>query len=426
MMHTLDATVVRRFVLGRQGLWPGRRWAGAEAVPAALKAVEAMQLDPLTVVARSHDLALWGRVLDYRPEHLREALYTHRAGFDYGGGLFVYPMEELPYWRLPMRRRHAEGRWAAFAAENPGVIDAVRSALRERGPLGNRDLEGTARVSSYRGRKDTALALYYLWITGEVMIHHRRGFDRVYAFREQVAPAELDYEAREPEAEAYFARKTVAFHGMVRPSGWRAALAYYLQRPISPAEARAWLERLIAEGLLAPVRVEGSRETFYVLRDDLSHLAALAAGEVPESWRPLETTTAEEAVFLAPLEIVSARGRAGKLFDFEYVWEVYKPEAARRWGYYTLPVLYGDRLVARFDARLDRKARALRLPGFWLEPHAPAEELAFAEALGRGLARFAGFLEAECVDLSRVSPPVLRDRVDGVLREHGLRSAAAG
>jgi uncharacterized protein len=100
---------------------------------------------------------------------------------------------------------------------------------------------------------------------------------------------------------------------------------------------------------------------------------------------------------LAPLEIASARGRAKALFDFDYVWEVYKPVELRRWGYYTLPLLWGDRLVARFDSRLDRANHCLKILGFWVEPDVPVDA-AFRCALQAGLKRFVTFLGAERVD----------------------------
>src|SRR5437762_9002493 len=102
---TITRQTARRYVLGRQGLWPGRRWAGQAGLAAALRASEAIQVDPLNVVARSHDLALWGRVADYNPADLDVLLYQERQFFDYGGVLFIYPMEELPYWRVVMERR---------------------------------------------------------------------------------------------------------------------------------------------------------------------------------------------------------------------------------------------------------------------------------------------------------------------------------
>ncbi len=407
----ISKQTARRFVLGRQGLWPGRRWAGKQGTAEALRAVEAVQMDPLNVVARSHDIVLWSRVVDYRPQYLDQALYHDRAFFDYGGGLFIYPMDELPFWRLHMRRREDEPRWATFAAAHRPLLDEVRTAVRERGRLGNRDFAGQNRVSSYRGTKDSALALYYLWLTGEIMIHHRQGFERVYDLRERVAPPALDYAAPDAEAEQFLARKVTAFIGLIRERAWATGVAGNILRRVDRVEARRWLDALIDSGELAPVEVEGSRERWYVLGPDVSVLAALEAGQIPDAWRPLDTTTKDEAVLLAPLDIVSARGRTSWLFDFEYIWEVYKPAHARRWGYYTLPILYEDRLVARLDPRLDRASATLAINGFWLETHAPVDDPRFAHALARGLLRFADFLDARRLDLETVEPASLRERI---------------
>lgn len=381
-------------------------------------------MDPLNVVARSHDLALMARVADYAPAMLDRALYDHRDFFDYGGALFVYPMRELPYWRLVMRRRQGGPRWGPFAAEHPALLDQMRAELRERGPLGNRDFAGGARVAgNYRGRKDTAIAFYYLWLTGEAMTHHRQGFERVYDLRERIAPSQYDTVAPEAEAEDYFARKTIAFLGLVREKRWGALVGADIWRRLAHDEATRWLADLIAAGVIARVSVEGSREGWLALASDLPLLDTLEAGEVPTPWRALGATTAEEVTPLAPLEIVSARGRAATLFDFEYIWEVYKPAEARRWGYYTLPILYGDTLVARFDPRLDRATKTLRLNGFWREPDAIADEAAFADALAAGLTRFARALSARRVDLTALAPATtwsaLARRVDAALEGGG-------
>lgn len=204
---TLSPTVARRYLLGRQGLWPGRRWEGKPGADVTIRRLEALQVDPMMVVARSHDLVLWRRIVGYDPVHLDELLYTDRQFFDYGGHLDIYPTEELPYWRLHMQRRLGDERQVAFTSEHTALVQEVRAVVRERRPLGNRDLEGNARVTSYRGRKDTALALYHLWLTGELMTHSRRGFERRYDLRQRLSPPELDYEAPEGDAERYFAVK---------------------------------------------------------------------------------------------------------------------------------------------------------------------------------------------------------------------------
>src|SRR5205823_2871286 len=124
--------------------------------------------------------------------------------------------EELPYWRAEMNRRKFEKRWAGWAEGKHALLEEVRAELRARGPLGNRDFTGRVRVESYRGRKDTGPALFYLWLTGELMTHSRRNYERVYYFREQVAPPEFDWEAPIAEAERFLARKAVAFEGLAR------------------------------------------------------------------------------------------------------------------------------------------------------------------------------------------------------------------
>lgn len=400
----ISLQTARRFVLGRQGLWPGRRWAGLEGTAQALAACEAVQVDPLNPVGRSHDLVLLSRVDGYHPGLLDRLLYTERRFFDYGDSLFIYPMPELPYFRTMMRRRGELRHWKRFAAENPALLTEVRAALRERGPLANRDLAGSPRFNSYRGRKDTTMALYYLWLTGELMIHHRRRWERVYDFRERVAPPELQHVASDEEAEAFYSRKLLAFVGLARERGFANGLADFIQQKIPPAEGQRRLDELVQQGVVAPVQVEGWKDRHYVLQADLPLLDDLARGQVPAAWQPLAMTTEDEVALLAPLDIVSARGRALRLFGFEYVWEVYKPAATRRWGYYTLPVLYGDRLVARLDPRFERESATLHVNGFWLEDPALGEDARFAAALAAGLSRLAGMLGAQKVETQNLAP----------------------
>lgn len=413
---TISQTTQRRFILGKQGLWPGRRFVGKDGVTAALHQMEALQLDPLNVIARNQDIALLGRVLDYRSEFLYQVAYDERRFFDYGGALFMYSISELPYWRLHMRRRREHGRWGTgFAREHADTLDYLREELRANGPRGNRDFKGAPVSGHYRGRKDTSIALYYLWLTGEVMIHHRQGFDRYYDLRERVAPPEFDYAASEQEAEDYFARKNIAFLGMMPEKRWRTSFAKDIQREVSLEEARKRLSVLYEQNVITLVRIEGSKERWIALAKDLLLLETLETGKTPSAWAPLGPTTWDEVTFLAPLEIVSARGRARQVFDFDYIWEVYKPLEQRRWGYYVLPILYGDDLVARLDPKLDRKTMTLQIKGFWLEDDAPVDEPAFADALGKGLARFAAFVEAKEVDIESIAPKKLRTHIKKII-----------
>ena len=371
-MIALSKQEARRYLLARQGLWPARKWSGKEGAAEAIHALESVQVDPVTVVARSHDLVLWSRVEGYEPRHLDELLYTDRRFFDYGGHLDIYPMQELPFWAAHMRRHATAGRWATWAAKNTEVVERVRALVRERGPTGNRDLEGPRTVSgNYRSGKETGLALYYLWITGELMTSGRRGFDRLYDLKERVAPAEHRWEATQEQAFEHFAAKALRYHGLTTAGGWAGSVAYW-----ALGSTRQIDRRLIEKTGAVPVTVEGVREPYYAPPG--------ASFDVPDASPP------DEVNLLSPLDNLLARRRTQALFGFDYVWEVYKKPELRRYGRYTLPVLYGDRLVARLEPRLDRKVGVMAVDGFWPEEGAPTDG-AYAEALLKGLTRFAAF-----------------------------------
>jgi uncharacterized protein YcaQ len=236
------------------------------------------------------------------------------------------------------------------------------------------------------------------------MTHHREHFERVYARTGNVAPADLIRESSDEETDRFLVRKEVSFGGLSRIP--RTSDSFRRGQP--DRSAKRVLGKMLADGDLVEVKVEGWKQVHYALGSDEKILQALSAGHLPRTWTPLERTTLEEAIFLAPLDHVIARGRAKELFGFDFVWEVYKPAGQRRFGYYALPVLWGDRLVARFDSKLDRATNTFVILGFWLEDKSLGKDEAFAAALSRGFARFVQFLGADKMDAKNISEPMLR------------------
>ncbi len=413
-MLTINLEIARRFILGKQGLWPGRRWHGLTGTEQAMHAIEYLQLDPLQIIARSQDIQLHSRVLDYTPNLWEQATYQQRSFFDWGGWLAARPMDELPHWRVIMHRerdggRDMDNRIHKMGIEHADAIVEMRGILAERGTVTNRDFEmkTRTRTQSYRGRKDSALALYYLWRIGDVMTHHREKFERVYALTESVAPSHLIRESSDDEANRFLFKKDVSFAGLSRLN--RTSDAFFRGLPFD--NAKPIREAMLADGDIIEVKVDGWKPIHYALGSDAELLQDLSAGRVPQVWMPLEKTTTEEVVFLAPLDPVSARGRAKILFGFDYVWEVYKPKEKRKFGYYTLPILWGDRLVGRFDSKLDRTTNTFVILGFWLEDATLASDEPFAEALANGFARFRTFLGADKLDAQAIGEPLLRRRI---------------
>ena len=278
-MLEISAVTARRYVMGRQGLWPGRRWQGLDGTGAAMRAMEDLQLDPLVVVARAHDLMLHSRVVDYAIGDWATLTYERREFFEWGGWLAVRPMEELPYFRVVMRRERDHGHWREVQEEHAAAIQDVLAVLRERGEVSNRDfaMHARTRIDDYRGRKDSALALHYLWRIGEVMVTRRERFERVYALTEAVAPAEALREVDPEEADEVLLRKQIAADGLTRLSG----ISGLLRRPVPAAELAERRARWLAAGDAIEVRVEGWRATQLAVGADAGLIEALEGGRIP-------------------------------------------------------------------------------------------------------------------------------------------------
>jgi uncharacterized protein len=407
----------RRFILGRQGLWPGRRWQGRAGLDPAVRYVGSVQFDPLEVVAHSQDLVLWGRILDYRADHLEDALYSKRTLYETGGNVQIRPTEERPFYAVIRRRKVRERRWADFSRANARLIANVLRELERRGPLGPGDVAvpGEARIQNYRARKLSGLALYYLWLRGDVMIALRRRGEKVFDLTSRLLSREKE-DVPVDEAEEHLILQTLRELGLSTSSEWLAHAHTRIGRSTLRNEWRNRIRRWQKEGVIIEVQVEGWVGSRWLVAEAALDLEALRSSKVPRAWRPRSTTTDEEAIFFSPLEWTTARGRATRLFDFNYVWEAYKPASARRWGYYTLPVLFGDRLCARVELRYLRESKTLRVLGYWPEEAFLRRDSEFALALGRAFVRLADFLGATKLDPTGLSSRPMQQRVLTVFR----------
>ncbi len=418
-MIELDIVGARRYILGKQGLWPGRRFVGLDGAEAAMRGCEHFQLDPLTMIARSQDIQLAARVIDYKPDDWQTLTYGQRKFFDWGGWLAARPMEELPYFRRLMLREAVDPAWKEWAHPRNAVIEEMRAVMRERETVTNRNFamkDRTRNDGDYRGRKDSALGLYYLWRMGEVMTFKRERFERVYARAERVAPAHLLVPASEDATDRHMLLKEVAFYGLHNLRAYGVGRGNFIEKKMTTQLWSDWRERLLGETAIVPVKVEGWKHDMYARAEDATILTAIAAGRRPAAWTPLDTDSVQECSFLAPLDPVSGRSRADTLFDFRYRWEVYTKEHKREYGYYVLPVLWGDRLVARFDSKFDKTTKVFHILGLWLEDYALAKNADFAHALALGFQRFARFLGATKIDAKGVSQRTLKAEINLLAR----------
>jgi len=398
----VSAAVARRFLVLRHLLAPPRSLpAEPDSVLAVVDRLGSLQFDPLEVAGRNHDLVLLARIRGYRREWTDHWLYEDRRLYEtYNKSLNIVPVAELPMYRWVwdrMARRHAEG---AFDDHAP-LVEELLGRIREQGHLLPRDVGPRDAIDWYwRPTNQVRAILEALAEVGTIGIARREGNLRVYDLAERLFPPDILAERR-PEEQQQVHRLVARYrgNGLLGASGnqelWVGGTGYSADRARHRAIA-------IEEGRLVPIGVEGLRGERFVVVEDLPYLEQaereLAAGAPPGGTEPAVT-------FLAPLDPMCwDRDLLRRLFDFDYVWEVYVPEPKRRWGYYVLPILYGDRIVGRIEPRLDRKARVLRILGLWWEPgFDPGAEAGFVAALAAAIDVHRRFGNLEQVVLPRTA-----------------------
>ena len=308
---------------------------------------------------------LHSRVVDYVLLLFDVLAYEERLFFDWGGWLAVRSMAELPYWRCLMQRQRDLPKTRRHVETHGDEVTAIRNLLEARGTLANRDFNAADRraVTSYRGTKDSSLILYYLWLVGDAMTHHRDGFERVTRRPKPSRPRILS-----PKPAAW------------RPIGsWRARQWPSWASAGSGRSAAPWPARFPRKrngrsnnSSWSPARSSPSKSKVGPApaswsRKMWTFSATWRASRAPDAWNPIETTTEEEVTLLSPLDPVTERRRAQTLFGFEYVWEIYKKPDEVRFGRFAMPILWGDHLVGRTDLKTDRPSFTLVVNGVWLE-----------------------------------------------------------
>jgi uncharacterized protein YcaQ len=400
MARVISDAVARRYLVLRHLLAPPRSLpAEPSSVMRVFDRLRSLQFDPLDIAGRNHDLALLARISGYRREWTDDLLYRERALYEtYNKGLSLVPTSELPWHRLlwDVRRERYERTHFKDHAE---LVDELLERIRRDGPIGSGEIPARAAIDwSWRPTNPVRAMLEALALAGVLGLVRRDGNRRVYDLIERLFPADLLQTRLDPdEQRRHRLLSRYRAHGLL---GTGASGEIWLGMA---ATAKEWAPRrteLIEQGKLLPVQVEGLRRVRHIPSTDVEFLDA-AERETSIDLPP--GGVAPEVAFLAPLDpLVWDRTLLRDLFGFDYVWEVYVPEAKRRWGYYVLPLLYGDRFVGRIEPRLDRKAGVLRVIGLWWEKDFdPTTEPGLAEKMAAALEAHRAFGGVAKIELPR-------------------------
>ena len=364
----MSATAVRRLAVSAQGYAARYRRGTTADVEAAIRRLSCVQLDSITTVDRSHRIALGCRVGHYPAEAVSRLLAKGRIFEYWAHEACLLPIDAWPLFRRAME--NGGRRWyGQIGKTHPHLADEILAEIRERGPLGSRHFEGSTEGGMWNWKPAKAM-LELLWNQGDLVIAGRQGFQRVYDLAERVIPrAQLDAPVpSEEEQLRALAERAVRARGALTESGvkehWRLTGGVARVRPA--------LDGLVAEGRLRRLRVaDGGADVL------LPHDAKL----------DLPAPTA--AVLLSPFDnLLWDRAFASRIFGFEHLIEVYKPAPQRRYGYYVLPFLRGDRIVGRADLKAERAEGRLVVRAFHREDGVRGSG-ALDDALDRALAKLA-------------------------------------
>ena len=368
-----------------------------------------LQLDPISVVARSHELVLWSRLGTYDRSAFDRLLWDERRLFEYWAhGASIVLTEDYPIHRRLMRAYRTGAttrsrRALAWMEQNRALRRSILVRLRRSGPLPSRALAAEAEVGwrsgGWANERNVDQMLDLLWTQGVIMVAGRRGGQKLWDLTERCLPP---WTPRDRLGEVQVSRRAAELS--LRSLGVATAkhirdnftVGRYpgLPRVLATMEREGTVTRLtIADaGVPSGDGRSGARDWF-VHAEDVPLLDRIEAGE----WEPRTT-------LLSPFDnLIRDRARMEMLFRFDYRMEIYVPKAKRRWGYYVLPIVSGDRLVGRVDPQLDRAGGRLVVNAVHAESDAPA---AAGRPLRDAIEDLAAFLGASDVELPRSVPAI--------------------
>jgi uncharacterized protein YcaQ len=364
-----------------------------------------LQLDPISTVAPSHQIVLWSRLGNFDRAILDDLLWREKKLFEYWAYLAsIVLMEDYPIYYSIMRR-HPDSfvtpgsvwhqRISKWLKAHGKLRAHVLNELRSRGPLLSRHFEDETRGKhddAWSSWGDVSRMLFHLYLTGEVMVVGREGKQKLYDLAERFLPSWVSKKEMSAEEVEYTAvQRSLRSLGIANPMeiSWQFLHKRY-------PNLKATLKQLAAEEMIFQVEItdgpigKGER---YIHSDDIKLLDKLQAGD----WQPRVT-------LLSPFDsLINDRPRTKLLFNFDYTTEIYTPAHKRKYGYYVLPILYGDRLIGRIDPAMDRKSGKLVVNAVHAERNAPKER-SVGEEVGESIRQLSEFLDGKQVAYSRRVP----------------------
>ena len=359
----ITSTQARRISIDAQGLAAARRETDVLGVARRLRCV---QMDPINVVARTQLLVLFSRLGAFDPLELDRLLFEDKSLFHYWAHAASFVLaEDFGVHTHLMKNWPGEGKWAtevqAWMDEHKSVQQYILRELKK-GPMRGKDFVHDSmrgwKSSGWNDNQTISRMLEFMWIKGKIMISGRQGLERVWARSDLWFPPEVRAQRMTERAAAERATRH-SLHALGVAT--RKQISQHFTRNRYPGLQQI-LTSLVKKGAVTEVTLKDQPGTWYMLTEDLALI-----DEVAKGWRGRTT-------LLSPFDnLICDRDRTNTLFDFDFRIEIYVPKNKRKYGYYVLPIIDGDRLIGRIDPAMDRKTGALTVNDLYVEPVAEGQ-----------------------------------------------------
>lgn len=396
-MQTITKQQAAQFILAKQGLIGDYRFVGKDGAYEYVRQAGCIQYDPVDVCGKNAELTLQSRVKGFRKTMLQDLLYKDRLLVDYADKeLSIWPSEDWPYFSSYRDRSRELG--STFEGLGK-LVEQTIAYIKENGPVCSDTLPIDGEIywhssmhwSGNWDKKSQAArsALEQLYTDGELIIHHKNGSRKYYDLADKYLPKAV-LEAENPcrddeEFLAWRVLRRIGATGLL----WDKNSTAFLGIDLNAEKRKRILARLTEEKKIMPVEVEGFKVLFYFRYEDAALMNEIIKGK--HELKPRMS-------FIAPLDpLMWDKALILALWDFRYSWEIYTPAVKRKYGYYTLPIIFGDRFVGRIEAIPDRKEHILNVKGLWWEPDIRVTKK-MSTALDRTLSEFGRFNDCKSVN----------------------------